>query len=46
MCLSRTETESEAEEEEEDIPLLSEEEMNKLGSKLIKAEMMGNMVSL
>ncbi|XP_037533944.1 CWF19-like protein 2 [Nematolebias whitei] len=41
---SRTESESEAEEEEEEeeIPLLSEEEMNKLGSKLIKAEMMGN----
>ncbi|XP_013869501.1 CWF19-like protein 2 [Austrofundulus limnaeus] len=39
---SRTEIESETEEEEEDIPLLSEEEMNKLGSKLIKAEMMGN----
>ncbi|XP_041851108.1 CWF19-like protein 2 isoform X2 [Melanotaenia boesemani] len=36
-----TRTESESEEEEE-IPLLSEEEMNKLGSKLIKAEMMGN----
>ncbi|XP_015244822.1 PREDICTED: CWF19-like protein 2 [Cyprinodon variegatus] len=34
--------ESESEEEEEEIPLLSEEEMNKLGSKLIKAEIMGN----
>lgn len=45
MCLSRTESESEEEEEEEEIPLLSEEEMNKLGSKLIKAEMMGNTVS-
>ncbi|RVE64670.1 hypothetical protein OJAV_G00127990 [Oryzias javanicus] len=44
---TRTEGESEEEdeedeEEEEEIPLLSEEEMNKLGSKLIKAEMMGN----
>ncbi|XP_023144699.2 CWF19-like protein 2 [Amphiprion ocellaris] len=39
---SRAESESEEEEEEEEIPLLSEEEMNKLGSKLIKAEMMGN----
>uniref|UniRef100_A0A1A7WB14 CWF19-like protein 2 n=2 Tax=Iconisemion striatum TaxID=60296 RepID=A0A1A7WB14_9TELE len=38
---SRTECESE-EEEEEEILLLSEEEMNKIGSKLIKAEMMGN----
>uniref|UniRef100_A0AAQ5YG97 CWF19-like protein 2 n=1 Tax=Amphiprion ocellaris TaxID=80972 RepID=A0AAQ5YG97_AMPOC len=37
--------ESEEEEEEEEIPLLSEEEMNKLGSKLIKAEMMGNTVT-
>ncbi|KAM4589174.1 CWF19-like protein 2 [Fundulus diaphanus] len=41
---SRTEAESEEEEEEaeEEIPLLSEEEMNRLGSKLIKAEIMGN----
>ncbi|KAM9733173.1 CWF19-like protein 2 isoform 1-T1 [Menidia menidia] len=40
---TRTESESEEdEEEEEEIPLLSEEEMNKLGSKLIKAEIMGN----
>ncbi|KAM9317806.1 CWF19-like protein 2 [Pholidichthys leucotaenia] len=38
---SRTESESE-EEEEEEAPLLSEDEMNKLGSKLIKAEIMGN----
>ncbi|XP_047450222.1 CWF19-like protein 2 [Mugil cephalus] len=36
---SRTETESD---EEEEVPLLSEEEMNKLGSKMIKAELMGN----
>uniref|UniRef100_A0A1A8HYA1 CWF19-like protein 2 n=1 Tax=Nothobranchius kuhntae TaxID=321403 RepID=A0A1A8HYA1_NOTKU len=40
MFLPRTESESE--EEEEELLLLSEEEMNKLGSKLIKAEMMGN----
>lgn len=40
----RTENDSE-EEAEEEIPLLSEEEMNKLGSKLIKAEIMGNTVS-
>ncbi|XP_022051604.1 CWF19-like protein 2 [Acanthochromis polyacanthus] len=39
---SRAESESEEEEEEEEVALLSEEEMNKLGSKLIKAEMMGN----
>lgn len=40
----RSESESEAEEEE--IPLLSEEEMNKLGAKLVKAEIMGNTVGL
>nr|XP_020475634.1 CWF19-like protein 2 isoform X1 [Monopterus albus] len=35
---------SESEEEEEDeAPLLSEEEMNKLGAKLVKAEILGNM---
>ncbi|KAK2847125.1 hypothetical protein Q5P01_010124 [Channa striata] len=34
-------SESESEEEEE-IPLLSEDEMNKLGAKLVKAEIMGN----
>uniref|UniRef100_A0A8C7ZG61 CWF19-like protein 2 n=1 Tax=Oryzias sinensis TaxID=183150 RepID=A0A8C7ZG61_9TELE len=45
--LVRTEEESEEEDEENDeTPLLSEEEMNRLGSKLIKAEMMGNTVSL
>ncbi|CAI5693907.1 unnamed protein product [Oreochromis niloticus] len=38
----RAESESEEEEEEEEVPLLSEEELNKLGSKLIKAEIMGN----
>ncbi|XP_034723481.1 CWF19-like protein 2 isoform X1 [Etheostoma cragini] len=32
----------EEEEEEEELPLLSEEEMNKLGAKLVKAEIMGN----
>lgn len=37
-------SESESEEEEE-IPLLSEEEMNKLGARLVKAEIMGNTVS-
>lgn len=37
-------SESENDEEEEGIPLLSEEEMNKLGAKLVKAEIMGNMV--
>ncbi|XP_068173499.1 CWF19-like protein 2 [Antennarius striatus] len=38
----RSESESEEEEEEEEAPLLSEEEMNKLGAKLVKAEIMGN----
>lgn len=28
------------------MPLLSEEEMNKLGAKLVKAEIMGNTVRL
>lgn len=28
------------------IPLLSEEEMNKLGAKLVKAELLGNTVRL
>lgn len=37
-------SESESEEEEEAVPLLSEEEMNKLGAKLVKAEIMGNTV--
>lgn len=32
--------------EEEEMPLLSEEEMNKLGAKLVKAEIMGNTVRL
>lgn len=42
----RSESESEEEEEEEEeVPLLSEEEMNKLGAKLVKAEIMGNTVS-
>lgn len=44
VCLPRAESESEEEEEEEEVPLLSEEELNKLGSKLIKAEIMGNTV--
>uniref|UniRef100_A0A1A8CUX5 CWF19-like 2, cell cycle control n=1 Tax=Nothobranchius kadleci TaxID=1051664 RepID=A0A1A8CUX5_NOTKA len=42
QLIAPSRTESESEEEEEDLLLLSEEEMNKLGSKLIKAEMMGN----
>lgn len=46
VCLFRAESEGEEEEEEEEeeVPLLSEEELNKLGSKLIKAEIMGNTV--
>ncbi|XP_053176865.1 CWF19-like protein 2 isoform X2 [Scomber japonicus] len=43
LTASRSESESEEEEEEEEeIPLLSDEEMNKLGAKLVKAEIMGN----
>lgn len=42
---SESESEEEEEQEEEELPLLSEEEMNKLGAKLVKAELMGNMVS-
>ncbi|XP_029965039.1 CWF19-like protein 2 [Salarias fasciatus] len=38
---SRSQSEDDDEQEEE-APLMSEEEMNKLGSKLIKAEIMGN----
>ncbi|KAG7278676.1 hypothetical protein CRUP_014031, partial [Coryphaenoides rupestris] len=33
---------SEEEEEVEELPLLTDEEMNKLGAKLVKAEIMGN----
>lgn len=44
-CLHRSDSESEEEEEEEELPLLSDEEMNKLGAKLVKAEIMGNTVS-
>ena len=33
------------ESEEEELPLLTDEEMNKLGAKLVKAEIMGNTVS-
>ncbi|KAM9801435.1 CWF19-like protein 2 [Neosynchiropus ocellatus] len=36
------EASSESSSEEEELPLLSEEEMNKLGAKLVKAEIMGN----
>ncbi|XP_042271018.1 CWF19-like protein 2 [Thunnus maccoyii] len=39
---SESDSEEEEEEEEEELPLLSEEEMNKLGAKLVKAEIMGN----
>ncbi|XP_036939779.1 CWF19-like protein 2 [Acanthopagrus latus] len=43
VTTSRSESESEEEEEEEEeVPLMSEEEMNKLGAKLVKAEIMGN----
>lgn len=38
-------SESDSDAEEEEIPLLSEEEMNKLGAKMVKAEIMGNKVS-
>ncbi|XP_068441561.1 CWF19-like protein 2 isoform X2 [Clinocottus analis] len=45
VMTSRSESDSEeGEEEEEELPLLSEEEMNKLGAKLVKAEIMGNTV--
>uniref|UniRef100_A0A7N8YDB2 CWF19-like protein 2 n=1 Tax=Mastacembelus armatus TaxID=205130 RepID=A0A7N8YDB2_9TELE len=40
---SKVTYETESEKEEDELPLLSEEEMNKLGSKLVKAEIMGNM---
>ncbi|KAI9526305.1 hypothetical protein NQZ68_040556 [Dissostichus eleginoides] len=33
---------SDSDSEEEELPLMSEEEMNKLGAKLVKAEIMGN----
>lgn len=36
---------SESEEEEEEEVILTDEEMNKLGAKLVKAELMGNTVS-
>uniref|UniRef100_A0A672Z521 CWF19-like protein 2 n=1 Tax=Sphaeramia orbicularis TaxID=375764 RepID=A0A672Z521_9TELE len=39
-----SDSDSEEGEEEEEAPLLSEEEMNKLGAKLVKAEIMGNKV--
>ncbi|XP_040047620.2 CWF19-like protein 2 isoform X1 [Gasterosteus aculeatus] len=42
VTTSRSESDSEEEEEEEELPLLSEEEMNRLGAKLVKAEIMGN----
>ena len=40
-CLPRSESES----EEEVVPLLSEEEMNRLASELLKAEIRGKTVS-
>nr|XP_057935297.1 CWF19-like protein 2 isoform X2 [Doryrhamphus excisus]XP_057935298.1 CWF19-like protein 2 isoform X2 [Doryrhamphus excisus] len=39
---SDSDSQEEEEEEEEAVPILSEEEMNKLGAKLVKAEIMGN----
>ncbi|XP_030008093.1 CWF19-like protein 2 isoform X3 [Sphaeramia orbicularis] len=42
VITSRSDSDSEEGEEEEEAPLLSEEEMNKLGAKLVKAEIMGN----
>ncbi|KAM6931745.1 CWF19-like protein 2 [Lycodopsis pacificus] len=41
-AVTTSRSESDSEEEEEELPLLSEDEMNKLGSKLVKAELMGN----
>ncbi|XP_076591864.1 CWF19-like protein 2 [Chaetodon auriga] len=41
-AVTASSSESESEAEEEEVPLLSEEEMNKLGAKLVKAEIMGN----
>lgn len=42
---SYSSSESEEEEEEEEVvKLLTDEEMNKLGAKLVKAEIMGNTV--
>ncbi|XP_037123869.1 CWF19-like protein 2 [Syngnathus acus] len=35
-------SESDGDAEEEELPLLSEEEMNKLGAKMVKAEILGN----
>ncbi|XP_028321192.1 CWF19-like protein 2 [Gouania willdenowi] len=40
---NQSESEEDEQEEEEAIPLLSDEDLNKLGSRLIKAEIMGNM---
>ncbi|TMS07190.1 CWF19-like protein 2 [Larimichthys crocea] len=41
-AVTSSRSESESEEEEEEVPLLTEEEMNRLGAKLVKAEIMGN----
>lgn len=43
-CVYFFSSESEEEEEEEEEVILTEEEMNKLGAKLVKAEIMGNTV--
>uniref|UniRef100_A0A4W4DUV3 CWF19-like protein 2 n=1 Tax=Electrophorus electricus TaxID=8005 RepID=A0A4W4DUV3_ELEEL len=45
-CVSCHSSESEEDdgEEEVEVPLLTDEEMNKLGAKLVKAELMGNVV--
>ncbi|KAM9468571.1 CWF19-like protein 2 isoform 1-T1 [Clarias gariepinus] len=40
--VEKSSSESEDEEEEEEVRLLTDEEMNKLGAKLLKAELMGN----
>ncbi|XP_054649293.1 CWF19-like protein 2 [Dunckerocampus dactyliophorus] len=39
---SESDSQEEEEEEEEVVPILTEDEMNKLGAKLVKAEIMGN----
>ncbi|KAL7825460.1 hypothetical protein AOLI_G00326670 [Acnodon oligacanthus] len=39
---SSSETDEDDDEDEEEAPLLTDEEMNKLGAKLVKAELMGN----
>lgn len=41
----KKETIKQSEEEEEVVVLLSEKEMNQLGAKIVRAEIMGNTVS-